>query len=157
MLNVYCWRQRLHLTQVQSTRNISKIFWTYLHLGLLDRVVSFFPMLPVHSFRVVLTIEVQTIQIGVVTIVVPPGAFKYQGTVAAALVITTILGGKWHTTMITKGITSGTYQKKKKRNIGVRLFFRRVFASCKFHFLQQYWISTLIYRDRTKHFWTIRN
>ena len=65
-----------------------------LHLGLLDRVVSFFPMLPVHSFRVVLTIEVQTIQIGVVTIVAPPGAFITQGTVAAALVIITILGGK---------------------------------------------------------------
>ena len=116
-MHVYCWRQRLqrlHLTQVQSTRNISKIFWTYLHLALLDRVVSFFPMLPVHSFRVVLTIEVQTIQIGPVTTVVPPGACINQGTVSTAvLVIITILGGKWHTTMITKGITSGTYQKKK--------------------------------------------
>ena len=138
MLHVYCWRQRLHLTQVQSTRNISKIFWTYLHLGLLDRVVSFLPMLPVHSFRVVLTIEVQTIQIGTVTIVVPPGACINQGTVSTAvLVIITILGGKWHTTMITKGITSGTYQKKKMRNIGVRLVFCRVFASCKLDFLQQ--------------------
>ena len=133
-----CWdlqRRKLHLTQ--RARNVSKMFWTYLHLRPLDWVMSVFPKAPVHSFRVVFTIEVQTIQIGVVTTVVPPGAFIIQGTVSAVLVIITILGGKWHTTMITKGITSGTYQKKKMRNIGVRLVFRRVFASCKFDFLQQ--------------------
>ena len=41
--------------------------------------------------------------------------------------------------------------KEKKAEYRCSIIFRRVFASCKFHFLQQYWISTLIYRDRTKH------
>ena len=127
MLNVYCWRQRLHLTQVQSTRNISKMFWTYLHLRLLDRIVSFFPWLPVHSFRVVLTIEVQTFQIGQVTTVVPPGACINQGTVSTAvLVIITIA---YHDD--NQGNHQQYLSKEKMRNIGVRLVFRRVFASCK--------------------------
>ena len=53
-----------------------------------------FPVKPGHTFRIDLIIEVQTIQIGVVTSVVPPGAFIIQGTVAAVFVIITILGGK---------------------------------------------------------------
>ena len=79
----------------QSARNISKIVWTYLHLSFLDRVaVTLRPIEPAHSFTVVLAVEVQSIQVGMVTTVVPPGAFIKQGTVAAALVIITILGGK---------------------------------------------------------------
>ena len=82
------------MTQVQSARNISKLFRTYLHLRLLEGIVVVFPVIPGHSFGIDLTIEIQTIQIGPVTIVVPPGAFITQGTVAAALVIITILAGK---------------------------------------------------------------
>ena len=82
------------MTQVQSARNISKIVWTYLHLRLLEGILAVFPVIPGHSFRIDRTIEVLTIQIGVVTTVVPPGAFITQGTVVAALVIITILGGK---------------------------------------------------------------
>ena len=51
-------------------------------------------MEPAHSLTIVLTIEVQTIQVGMVTTAVPPGACMTQGTVAAALVIIAILGGK---------------------------------------------------------------
>ena len=87
---------------------ILKIFRSYLHLGPLDRIVVVFPEVPEHSFIIDLTIEVQTIQIRVEAIDVPPAPFIYQGTVATPLVIITILGGKWHTTMNTKGITSGT-------------------------------------------------
>ena len=74
--------------------DILKIFRSNLHLGPLDRIVAVFPVVPVHSFSIDLTIEVQTIQIGVVTSVVPPGAFIYQGAVATKLVIITIIGGK---------------------------------------------------------------
>ena len=116
-----CWdlqRRKLHLTQ--RARNVSKMFWTYLHLRPLDWVMSVFPKAPVHSFRVVFTIEVQTIQIGVVTTVVPPAAFITQSTVSTAvLVIITIFGGKWHATMIGKRVTSGSCKKKEQRNIGV--------------------------------------
>ena len=56
--------------------------------------MAVFPVIPGHPFRIDLTIEVQTIQIGVVTSVVPPGAFITQGTVATTpFVIITILDG----------------------------------------------------------------
>ena len=113
-------RHTLHLTQ--SAIYISKIFWTYLHLRLFDWIISVFPTAPVHSFRIVLTIEVQTIQVGEVTTVVPPGAFITRSTVAAVLLIITILGGKKHTAMITKRITSCSY-KKKKRKVKYRTYF----------------------------------
>ena len=60
--------------------------------------------------------KIKTIQIGPVATVVTPGAFFMRGTVAAVLVIITIFGGKCHTTMITKRITSGSYKKIKKEN-----------------------------------------
>ena len=85
----------MSVLETKSARNISKIFWTYLHLGLLEGIVAVFPVIPGHSFRIDLTIEVQTIQIGIVTIVVPPGACITQGTVVITpFVIITILGGK---------------------------------------------------------------
>lgn len=88
--------------------DILKIFRSYLHLGPLDRIVAVFPAVPGHSSSIDFTTEVQTIQIGVVTNVVPPGAFPVQGTFATTpLVVITILGAKRHTTMITKRITSG--------------------------------------------------
>ena len=75
--------------------DILKIFRSYLHLGPLDRRVAVFPVVPGHSSTIDLTIEEQTIQIGEVTIVVPPAAFITQGTVSTAgLVIITTLGAK---------------------------------------------------------------
>ena len=59
--------------------DILKIFRSYLHLGPLDRIVAVFPAVPGHSSSIDFTTEVQTIQIGVVTNVVPPGAFPVQG------------------------------------------------------------------------------
>ena len=67
----------------------------YLHPGLLEGIVAVFPVIPGHSFRNDHTIEVQTIQIGVETSVVPPGAFITQGTFATTtFVIITILDEK---------------------------------------------------------------
>ena len=74
--------------------DVLKIFRSNLHLGPLDRIVAVFPVVPGHSIDIDLTIEVQTIQVGPVTIFVPPGAFIYQGAVATKLVIITIIGGK---------------------------------------------------------------
>ena len=71
-----------------------KIFRSNLHLGPLDRILAVFPVMPGHSFGIELTIEVQPIQVGPVTTVVPPGAVIYQGAVATVFVIITILGGK---------------------------------------------------------------
>ena len=64
-----------------STKCQKYLIWTYLHLRLLEAIVVVFPVIPVHSFRIDLTIEVQTIQIGPVTTVIPwpPAAFITQG------------------------------------------------------------------------------
>ena len=72
-------------------RNL-KVLRAYLHLRSLHRVVVIFPGVPSHSFTTDLAVEVQTIQVGLVEIVVPPGAFKNGGAVGTTgLVIITIL------------------------------------------------------------------
>ena len=79
--------------------NILKVLWTYLHVGPLERVVAFFPSPPCHSFGIDLTWKVQAIQIGGVTIFVPPGASIIYGTVGRILVVITIPGTECHTTV----------------------------------------------------------
>ena len=51
-------------------------------------------MLPHHSLMIDLAVKIQSIQVGVVAIIVPPGAFMYHSTVATVAVIVTIFGGK---------------------------------------------------------------
>ena len=86
--------------------------------------MAVFPVIPGHSFRIDLTIEVQTIQFGVETSVVPPGACITQGTFATtSFVIITILDGTKHATTRTKGITSGTYKKKKNAKYKCSVIF----------------------------------
>ena len=87
---------------------ILKILWTYLHLRSLHRVVVVFPLVPHHSLNIVLSVKIQTIQVGAVAILIPPGAFILHGTVTTATVIVTIFGGKWISSVIRKGISSGT-------------------------------------------------
>ena len=65
----------------------------------LERVVAFFPSPPCHSFGIDLTWKVQAIQIGGVTIFVPPGASIIYGTVGRILVVITIPGTECHTTV----------------------------------------------------------
>ena len=85
---------RLHVSFEHDGHRILKVLRTYLHLRPLHRVVGFFPLVPGHSFNIILAMEVQTIQVRFVTSVIPPGAFICQGTVATARVIIAIFGGK---------------------------------------------------------------
>ena len=72
---------------------ILKIIRTYLHFRPLDRVIVILPVVPGHSSRIVLTVEVQSIQVRIVADCVPPAAVVIEGTVAIAVhVIITILG-----------------------------------------------------------------
>ena len=48
---------------------------TYLHVGSLDRIVVLFPLVPCHSLSTVLSMKVQTIQVGRKATAVPPCAF----------------------------------------------------------------------------------
>ena len=97
---------------------ILKILWTYLHLRSLHRVAVTFPMVPCHSLTTDLSVKVQTIQVGVVAIVVPPGAFAFHGTIVSTGVIITIFGGKWISSVITKGISSSTLKNDNNLPIG---------------------------------------
>jgi len=61
---------------------------------------------PIHPLSTALAVKVQAIQVGIVATLVPPSALSTRGTVASIVVIITIFGGKCHTTMITKRISS---------------------------------------------------
>jgi len=68
--------------------------------------VGIFPVVPGHSLTTGLAVKVQAIQVGPMAIVIPPGSFVTRSTVASIVVIITIFGGKCHTTMIAKRISS---------------------------------------------------
>ena len=51
---------------------------------------------------------IDTVQVGVMTVIIPPGSFKGHSTVSAVAVIILIFGGKGITTMIRKRITSSS-------------------------------------------------
>ena len=74
-------------------------------------------MVPHYSLIIDLAVKIQTIQVGVVAIIVPPGAFMYHSTVNTSVaVIITIFGGKWISSVIRKGISSGTLKKRSDNN-----------------------------------------
>ena len=82
-----------------------------------------------------LAVKIQTIQVGVVAIIVPPGAFTCHGTVSAsAAVIVMIFGGKWISSVIRKGISSGTLKKtirqQQHRELYRPSFSFELLASC---------------------------
>ena len=62
------------------------------------------------------SVKIQTIQVGVIAPVVPPGAFICHGTVTSLAVIVTIFRGKWISSVIPKGIPSGTLKKRPDNN-----------------------------------------
>ena len=57
-----------------DNRLVLKVSWAYLHLGPLDRVLTIFPLIPVHSLIADLAIKIPTIQVGVKAGCIPPGA-----------------------------------------------------------------------------------
>ena len=81
-----------------------------------------------------LAVKIQTIQVGVVATIVPPGAFTSHGTVSTSVaVIITIFGGKWISSVIRKGISSGTLKKRSDNNNTVNyivLVFNELLARC---------------------------
>ena len=97
--------------EVSDTEHL-EVLWTNFHLSPLGRLTAdTFPVVPEHSSAIIFTIEVQTIEVWVITIFVPPGAFVRHGTVAWVGVIIPIFGGKCWATMITERITSRAWGK----------------------------------------------
>ena len=62
------------------------------------------PCVPVHtvSTRRVIAMMIETVQVGMVTVFVPPGSLEFRGAVVGLDVIVSIFGGKGHATMIRK-------------------------------------------------------
>ena len=91
-------------------------------------------MVPHHSLIVDLAVKIQTIQVGVVATIVPPGAFIFHCTVTTVAVIITIFGGKWISSVIRKGISSGTLKKtirqQQHRELYRPSFSFELLASC---------------------------
>ena len=79
----------------------SEIHWSYFHLGPLQGVVMSHPVLPVDTVSVggVLSTMIQAIQVGLVTVIVPPGSFICNGAVIFPVIIIFIFSGKWLTAM----------------------------------------------------------
>ena len=97
-----------------------KLHWSDFHLGSLGGVLMSFPVIPVDTISAwrVLSVMIQTVQVGVMTVSVPPGSFKAHSTVSVVAVIILIFGGKGVTTMRRQRITSSSL--KQNMNIDLR-------------------------------------
>ena len=81
------------------------------HLSSLGGVLMSFPVIPVHTISVwwVFSVMIQTVQVGVMTALVPPGSFKLHSTVSGPrAVIILIFGAEGMTSMWRKRITSSS-------------------------------------------------
>ena len=121
---------------------ILKIPWTYLHLRSLHRVVVVFPMVPRHSLTIDLAVKIQTIQVGVVATIVPPGAFISHGAVTTVAVIITIFGGKWLSSVFIKGISSGTLKNDNNNTLNYSVPIFHMIWTTGFWFEYCCWLGT---------------
>ena len=82
-----------------------------LHLGAFGGVVVAFPFVPVHavSERRVTTVVVQAVQVGLVAIVVPPGAFANHGTAPPIFVVVSVFGAEVHRIVQRERVPRCTY------------------------------------------------
>ena len=87
-------------------------------------------MVPHHSLSIDLAVKIQTIQFGVEATIVPPGAFICHGTVTTVAVIIMIFGGKWISSVIREGISSGTLKKRSDNNNTVNYIVLVFHMSC---------------------------
>ena len=91
----------------KQDRKFLKVHWSDFHLSSLNRVVPPFPVIPVDS--ILWRRVIQTVQVGVRTVCVPPGSIsKYSTLSARPAVVILIFGCKVTSTNIRKGITSSS-------------------------------------------------
>ena len=89
--------------------------WFDFHLSSLSGVLVSFPCVPVDAISVwwVLAMVVESVQVGCMTVFIPPGSFIRQSTVAGGAIIILIFGWKGVTTMPGKRITSSSWRQKE--------------------------------------------
>ena len=89
------------------------------HLSSFDGVVMTFPVKPVHtvSIRRVFALKIAAVQVGFVTLIVPPGSLEFRGTILVRiLVVVSIFCAERHATMNGKGITSCSWENTQDRS-----------------------------------------
>ena len=99
--------------QRKKDRKFLKVHWSDFHLSSLGRILISFPVPPVDpiSVRWVLSMMIQTVQVGRMTMFVPPGSLKWHSAVTVPAVIVLIFGWKGMTTLVRKWITSSSWTK----------------------------------------------
>ena len=102
-------------TQVHLVHIINKFDF---HHSSFNRVVITLPVIPVYtvSIRRVFPLQIAAVQVGLVTLIVPPGSLEFRGTILARiLVVVSIFGAEQHATMNGKGITSCSWKNTQDR------------------------------------------
>ena len=97
----------------EKGREFLKVHWSDFHLSSLDGVVISSPVIPVDTISEggMASVMIQTIQVGVMTVSIPPGSFKPHSTVTGPVVVILIFGCKGVTTMPRKRITSISWKQ----------------------------------------------
>ena len=87
--------------------------WLDFHLSSFNGVVITLPVLPVHtvSKRRVFALKIAAVQVGVVTVFVPPGSLELRGTILNIYVVVSIFGAERHATVERKRVTSSSLKK----------------------------------------------
>ena len=104
------------------------------------------PVIPVHTIskRGVISAKIQAIQVGVVTVVVPPGSLKPNGTVCPFVIIIPIFSAKWSIAVPRERVPSSSCDiKSREKKILCRdkhsqcfsYFFIRVYSFLKLKML----------------------
>jgi len=85
----------------------SEIVWFDFHLSEAQRVVVTSPMIPLHTVSVgrVIASQVETVQVGMVTFVVPPSTFEFLGTMEIGRVVVLVSSAKLASKMIAERVT----------------------------------------------------
>ena len=102
----------------ENYRKFLKLHWSDFHLSSLSGVLISFPGAPDNTIPKhwwVVSVMIQTVQVGVMTVLVPPGSFIVHSAVTTLAVIILIFGGKGVTTMLRKRITSSSWKKKTRK------------------------------------------
>ena len=84
-----------------------KVHWSDFHLSSLGRVVISFPWRPVDTISIwwVFPMVISTVQIGAMTIVIPPGSFNGNSTVAGPDIIISVFGCECKASMTRKRVS----------------------------------------------------
>ena len=76
-------------------------------------------MIPVYtvSKRQVFALKIAAVQVGEMTVFVPPGSLELRGTIHAKDVVVSIFGAELHATLIRKGVTSSPWENIQEERV----------------------------------------